>query len=139
MKGQAVHILIRGAAGRFSLASIDSSSSSSSRSSNVKSLLRPICGLSWLTPRAPQCARAYCPGGVPVIEIHSGAVVELRTVSPNVDVDTNTDIIRLFVEYDKLHQAVVAGGQVLLDDGLVALEVMECHDTYRTVRHVHCT
>jgi pyruvate kinase len=51
-------------------------------------------------------------------------------VVPVTDDDDST--IKLLVDYDKLHRTVVPGGQVLLDDGLIALEVLECHDTYVT-------
>ena len=78
--------------------------------------------------KGPEVRTGPLPGGVDVLEIPTNAVVELHTDADKVVAsDDDSDIIRLLVDYTKIAQTVQPGGQVLLDDGLIALQVEECH------------
>lgn len=81
--------------------------------------------------KGPEVRTGPLPGNVAVLEIPSGATVELHTDPTKVVPDDS--IIKLLVDYDKIAKTVVPGGQVLLDDGLVALEVIECHHDTQSV------
>lgn len=81
--------------------------------------------------KGPEVRTGPLPGGVDIIEIQTNDMVELHTVPANVIPDDQC--IKLLVDYMRIAQTVQPGGQVLLDDGLIALEVIECYDT-----HVQC-
>jgi pyruvate kinase len=65
------------------------------------------------------------PNNVTVLEITTGDLVELHT-----DLSTtalpHTDTKQILIDYPNIAKALVPGGQVLLDDGLIALHVIEC-------------
>jgi pyruvate kinase len=65
------------------------------------------------------------PNNVTVLEITTGDLVELHT-----DLSTTalpyTDTKQILIDYHNIAKALVPGGQVLLDDGLIALHVIEC-------------
>jgi pyruvate kinase len=75
------------------------------------------------------------PGNVPVLEITTGDIVELHVdiattnlaSDNNINNNTDTDkVIQLLIDYENIAKTVIPGGQVLLDDGLIALHVIEC-------------
>lgn len=81
--------------------------------------------------KGPEIRTGPLPGNVETIQIPTGAVVELHTdpnkVVPSTD---EKDSIKIQVDYMSISKTVQPGGTVLLDDGLIALRVEECHDDY---------
>ena len=80
--------------------------------------------------KGPEVRTGPLPGGVDVLEIPVGATVELHTDPSNVVATDDPNWIKLLVDYKSIATTVKPGGQVLLDDGLIALHVEECIDDY---------
>lgn len=72
--------------------------------------------------KGPEIRTGPLPGNIPELDIPVGATVELHTQSV-ADDTTNDGIIKLNVDYASIATTVSVGSQVLLDDGLIALEV----------------
>jgi len=77
--------------------------------------------------KGPEVRTGPLPGGVDELHIPINCTVELHTNPAKVD-DSDPKIIKLLVDYQNISKTVKPGGQVLLDDGLIALEVLECVD-----------
>lgn len=80
--------------------------------------------------KGPEVRTGPLPGGVDVLEIPLGATVELHTDPSSVVTSDDPNLIKLQVDYLSIPKTVSPGGQVLLDDGLIALQVDKCHDTW---------
>ena len=65
------------------------------------------------------------PGNVAVYDISTGDTVELHVDVATTD-PSATNIVQLIIDYANIAKTVQPGGQVLLDDGLIALHVVEC-------------
>lgn len=74
--------------------------------------------------KGPEVRTGPLPGNAPEIEIQTGATVELHT-SDVTGADPAADILKISVDYKSIAKTVFIGGQVLLDDGLIALEVVD--------------
>ena len=74
-------------------------------------------------------------GAVNVVQIEKGAVVELTAhdVSHEPAPETAAGPHRLHVDYASIAETLTVGGQALLDDGLLALQVTAVDDTAQTV------
>ena len=115
--------LVRQALGRHAtLAVSDAHSTTSLSVPNVRAVL--------VDTKGPEVRTGPLPGGVDVLEIPAGATVELHTDPANVVVTDDPNYIKLLVDYQSIAKTVKLGGQVLLDDGLIALRVEECGDGY---------
>ena len=67
------------------------------------------------------------PGNVAVYDIVTGDTVELHVDVATIDSNNNTNnVVQLIIDYANITKTVQPGGQVLLDDGLIALHVVEC-------------
>lgn len=79
--------------------------------------------------KGPEIRTGPLPQGEEKIEIHTGQVVEIHTDQSIVDqspIPTNeTDVLRLRVDYMSIATTVRIGSHILLDDGLIALEVTD--------------
>ena len=116
--------LVRQALGHHAQLAVLPGSTSSTSTRSLPPNLRAVL----VDTKGPEVRTGPLPGGVDVLEIPTNAVVELHTDPDKVTVDTSgEDVIRLLVDYTKIAQTVQPGGQVLLDDGLIALQVEECH------------
>lgn len=76
--------------------------------------------------KGPEVRTGPLPGGVDELQIPLGSTVELHTDPSKVVDSGDPDIVKLLVDYQNISKTVKPGGQVLLDDGLIALEVLEC-------------
>ena len=74
--------------------------------------------------KGPEIRTGPLPGDAPELEIAVGSTVELH-VGDVVQEDPNAEILKLHVDYKSIATTVQVGSQVLLDDGLIALEVTE--------------
>lgn len=113
--------LIRDAPGRHSQLSIrpdgENSEAVPHRVSNLRAVL--------VDTKGPEIrTKAPLPGNVSVFEIHTGDTVELHTKESTISPDSGA--VSLLIDYEHIAKTVVPGGQVLLDDGLIALHVTEC-------------
>lgn len=74
--------------------------------------------------KGPEIRTGPLPGDAAELEIKVGSTVVLH-VDQVVDQDANDEILKLHVDYKNIATTVQVGSQVLLDDGLIALEVTE--------------
>lgn len=75
--------------------------------------------------KGPEIRTGVLQGGVDVVELETGCVVEVTTedVSKDVAPESAEGPHRLNVDYPSIATTLKVGSQVLLDDGLIALEV----------------
>ena len=81
--------------------------------------------------KGPEVRTGPLPGNVDELEIQPGAVVELTT--NDVSQESPSDIIRIQVDYQSIVKTVKVGGHVLLDDGLIDLEVVDIDSKRQSV------
>ena len=74
--------------------------------------------------KGPEIRTGPLPGDAAELQIDVGATVELH-VDQVVEEDPSSEILKLNVDYKSIATTVKVGSQVLLDDGLIALEVTE--------------
>lgn len=74
--------------------------------------------------KGPEIRTGPLPGNVPELEIQSGSTVRLCTTDV-VNEDPQAEVLKLHVDYKSIATTVTVGSQVLLDDGLIALEVTD--------------
>ena len=113
--------LIRNAPGRHSQLTIrpdgDSAEVSPHRVANLRAVL--------VDTKGPEIrTKGPLPGNVSVFDITTGDIVELHTSESTISSASNA--VPLLIDYENIAKTVVPGGQVLLDDGLIALHVTEC-------------
>lgn len=74
--------------------------------------------------KGPEIRTGQLPGDAPEIQIVSGSTVELHT-GDVVKEDPEAEVLKLNIDYKSIAKTVEVGSQVLLDDGLIALEVTD--------------
>jgi pyruvate kinase len=74
--------------------------------------------------KGPEIRTGPLPGNADELEIMTGATVEIHTADVSEAASTD-DIFKLNVDYKSIATTVQVGSQILLDDGLIALEVTE--------------
>ena len=114
--------LIRNAPGRHSeltrVASDDMTSSADHYVPNLRAVL--------VDTKGPEIrTKGPLPGNVSVYDITTGDTVELHVDVATTDPDAQ-NVVQLIIDYANIAKTVQPGGQVLLDDGLIALHVVEC-------------
>jgi len=119
--------LVRNALGHHAQLAVLPGDGSTTTSTSTTRSLPPNLRAVLVDTKGPEVRTGPLPGGVDVLEIPTNAVVELHTDPDKVVVADDENVIRLLVDYTKIAQTVQPGGQVLLDDGLIALLVEECH------------
>lgn len=77
-----------------------------------------------LDTKGPEIRTGPLPGDAAEIDIQAGSTVELHTQDVSGE-DPNAEVLKLNVDYKSIARTVKVGSQVLLDDGLIALEVTE--------------
>ena len=88
--------------------------------------------------KGPEIRTGPLPGNVEVAEIEAGMTVELTTDDVSGEESTTADsmFMRLNMDYQSICSTVSVGKQILLDDGLIALEVTEILPDSNSVRCV---
>jgi pyruvate kinase len=113
--------LIRNAPGRHSQLSIRPNGEDSEATPHRVANLRAVL----VDTKGPEIrTKAPLPGNVAVYNITTGDTVELHTHESTISADSGA--VSLLIDYENIAKTVVPGGQVLLDDGLIALYVTEC-------------
>ena len=114
--------LIRNAPGRHSeLTKVTSSDDDTSNDQYVPNLRAVL-----VDTKGPEIrTKGPLPGNVAVLDITTGDTVELHVDVATTDPSTN-NVVQLIIDYANIAKTVQPGGQVLLDDGLIALHVIEC-------------
>lgn len=74
--------------------------------------------------KGPEIRTGPLPGESPELEIKSGSIVELHVQDVSKE-DPSAETLKINVDYKSIATTVSVGSQVLLDDGLIALEVLE--------------
>uniref|UniRef100_A0A7S3LCL2 Pyruvate kinase n=1 Tax=Amphora coffeiformis TaxID=265554 RepID=A0A7S3LCL2_9STRA len=74
--------------------------------------------------KGPEIRTGVLPGDAPEIQIVSGSTVELHIHDVTKE-DPAAEILKLNIDYKSIAKTVDVGSQILLDDGLIALEVTE--------------
>ncbi|KAL7514894.1 hypothetical protein ACHAXN_012168 [Cyclotella atomus] len=107
--------LIRGAQGRH--AELAAGSNNASLPKNLRAVL--------VDTKGPEIRTGVLQGGVDVVELTTGCVVEVTTedVSGDPAPSSAEGPHRLNVDYQSIATTLKVGSQILLDDGLIALEV----------------
>lgn len=107
--------LIRGAHGRH--AELADGSNNASLPKNLRAVL--------VDTKGPEIRTGVLQGGVDVVELTTGCVVEVTTedVSGDPAPSSAEGPHRLNVDYQSIATTLKVGSQILLDDGLIALEV----------------
>ncbi|KAL3798222.1 hypothetical protein ACHAWO_003427 [Cyclotella atomus] len=107
--------LIRGAHGRH--AELAAGSNNASLPKNLRAVL--------VDTKGPEIRTGVLQGGVDVVELTTGCVVEVTTedVSGDPAPSSAEGPHRLNVDYQSIATTLKVGSQILLDDGLIALEV----------------
>lgn len=113
-----------------STSSSDGSGSGSGLPRNVRAVL--------IDTKGPEIRTLPLQGNEEVIDIAKGASVEITTNVVSTDpAPTSADgPHRIQVDYPTIAQALTVGGQILLDDGLIALEIDSIDASNNAV---HCT
>lgn len=109
--------LIRGSSGRHR--SLLDGAVDSNMPSNVRAVL--------VDTKGPEIRTQRLQGDVSVVNFANGATVEVTTEPVFEDVPPTSPLgpHRLQVDYSKISTSVSVGSQILLDDGLIALDVTE--------------
>jgi pyruvate kinase len=74
--------------------------------------------------KGPEIRTGPLPGNAAELEIATGATVEIHTADVS-EAAVTDDVFKLNVDYKSIATTVQVGSQILLDDGLIALEVTE--------------
>ena len=74
--------------------------------------------------KGPEIRTGVLPGDVPEIQIVTGSTVELH-INDVTKEDPTAEILKLNIDYMSIAKTVDIGSQILLDDGLIALEVTD--------------
>ena len=106
--------LVRGANGRHAQLS---AGSTIDMPNNLRAVL--------VDTKGPEIRTGVLQGGVDVVELETGCVVEVTTEDVSMDAppESAEGPHRLNVDYPSIATTLKVGSQVLLDDGLIALEV----------------
>jgi pyruvate kinase len=115
----------------------DSNSTTSSTTGSMNNAFIPNVRAVLVDTKGPEIRTGPLPGNEKVLSIFPGQIVKLYTdrdiVSNSPIPQVQTDTFSLNVDYMNIARTLQIGNQVLLDDGLIALQVIDIDITNSTV------